>query len=57
MLDKMICYFIVATSILVGLLAINDGFTGHGKGWIVFGCLVLSIGGLAILFEKGLSGK
>ena len=57
MLDKMICYFIVATSILVGLLAINDGFTGHGKGWIAFGCLVLSIGGLAILFEKGLSGK
>ena len=56
MLDKMICYFIVATSILVGLLAINDGFTGHGKGWIAFGCLVLSIGGLAILFEKKMKG-
>ena len=52
MVDKMICYFIVATSVLVGLMAINDGLSGQGKGWITFGCLVLIIGGLAIIWEK-----
>ena len=52
MLDKIMCYLMVASSTLVGFMAIYDGFNGQGKIWILVGCLALIIGGLTVILER-----